>query len=64
MFDGAEAKSHEFPATAGRTRAGTTARSSTRGVIASSNLDGIHFKADEPSRVGEAIAAEGRRLLA
>ncbi|MEA2530751.1 MAG: hypothetical protein QOG89_2395, partial [Thermomicrobiales bacterium] len=32
-------------------------------VIRSSDLDGIHFEADEHRKLGEAVAGEVKRLL-
>ena len=64
MFAGAEATSRQF----GRYYREAAARADCAfldagQVIVSSDLDGIHFEAGEHHKLGQAIAAEVRRLL-
>lgn len=64
MFEGAEAKSHKF---ADYYRAVTDERGSaffdTATVIASSDIDGIHFEKSEHAKLGNALAGKVRELI-
>lgn len=64
MFEGSEAKSKRFPEhyrRAAEQRGCDFLDAST--VIVSSDLDGIHFEADEHRELGEAVAAFVRGIL-
>ena len=65
MFEGAEAKSRRVSEHYRRvTQERGCAFLDTSQVIVSSDLDGIHLEADEHAKLGRAVAARVRELLA
>jgi lysophospholipase L1-like esterase len=64
MFDGAAPKSQKFAEQYARVAVEQgCAFFDTGTVIASSELDGIHFEAGEHAKLGRAVAGEVRKLL-
>ena len=64
MFEGAAEKSRQFARHYRLAAARQEAAFLDSGaVIVSSNLDGIHFEAEEHRKLGQAVAAEVRRLI-
>ena len=65
MFEGAEAKSRRFSKHCRRIAEEQGCEFfDTSEVIVSSDIDGIHFEADEHKKLGEAVADQVRKILA